>query len=99
MAYAFQESVVDVLTTKTANAAREYGAREIVLAGGVAANVRLRAELQRRANVPLRVPPIWLCTDNAAMIAAAAYYRFAAGVQSGWLLDVVPGLRLGQHTA
>jgi N6-L-threonylcarbamoyladenine synthase len=43
----------------------------------------------------VRAPPIWLCTDNAAMIAGAAYYRFAAGVQSDWELDVVPGLRLG----
>jgi N6-L-threonylcarbamoyladenine synthase len=95
IAYAFQESVVDVLATKAVQAAQQYGAREILLAGGVAANLRLREELTQRAEVPVRAPPIWLCTDNAAMIAAAAYYRFAVGVQSGWELDVVPGLRLG----
>lgn len=96
LAHAFQESVVDVLVTKTVDAARKYGATEILLAGGVAANTRLRGELYRRAEVPVRYPPIWLCTDNAAMVAAAAYYRFDAGVQRGWDLDVVPGLRLGE---
>ncbi len=95
MAHAFQESVVDVLVTKTINAAAYFSAREILLAGGVAANTRLRHELARRASVPVRYPPIWLCTDNAAMVAAAAYYRFEAGVQSGWDLDVIPGLKLG----
>jgi len=94
LAYAFQESVVDVLVSKTVDAAREYGASEILLAGGVAANTRLRAELTRRANIPVRYPHISLCTDNAAMVAAAAYYRFDAGLQSGWDLDVQPNLRL-----
>jgi N6-L-threonylcarbamoyladenine synthase len=94
LAYAFQESVVDVLVTKTVDAARAYGATEILLAGGVAANARLRAELARRAAVPVRCPPLALCTDNAAMIAAAAYYRFEAGLQSGWDLDVEPNLKL-----
>lgn len=95
LAHAFQESAVDVLVTKTINAAAHFGAQEILLAGGVAANTRLRHELTRRASVPVRYPPIWLCTDNAAMVAAAAYYRFEAGVQSGWDLDVIPGLKLG----
>ncbi len=95
IAYAFQESVVDVLVSKAVEAARQFSATAILLAGGVAANTRLRSELTRRAEVPVRYPPIWLCTDNAAMVAAAAYYRFDAGVQSGWDLDVLPGLRLG----
>jgi N6-L-threonylcarbamoyladenine synthase len=95
MAHAFQESVVDVLVSKTVQAAAEYGAAEIVLAGGVSANMRLREEMGRRAGVPVRCPPIWLCTDNAAMVAAAAYYRFNEGLQSGWDLDVVPNLKLG----
>jgi N6-L-threonylcarbamoyladenine synthase len=94
LAAAFQESVVDVLTTKTLEAARAFGAREIVLAGGVAANARLREELARRAPVPVRFPPLSLCTDNAAMIAAAAFYRFEAGLQSDWDLDVRPNLKL-----
>jgi N6-L-threonylcarbamoyladenine synthase len=94
LAAAFQESVVDVLVTKTVDAARVYGATEILLAGGVAANARLREELTRRADVPVRCPPLSLCTDNAAMIAAAAFYRFEAGRQSGWDLDVEPNLGL-----
>lgn len=96
VAYAFQESVVDVLSTKAVEAARQHGASAIILAGGVAANTRLRSELSRRAEVPIFVPPIALCTDNAAMVAAAAFYRFAAGMQSGWELDVTPNLRLGK---
>jgi N6-L-threonylcarbamoyladenine synthase len=95
LAYAFQESVVDVLVTKTIDAARAFDATEILLAGGVAANARLREELLRRAHVPVRCPPPALCTDNAAMIAAAAFYRFDAGRQSGWDLDVEPNLPLG----
>ncbi|MCS6840620.1 MAG: tRNA (adenosine(37)-N6)-threonylcarbamoyltransferase complex transferase subunit TsaD [Roseiflexus sp.] len=94
LARAFQESVVDVLVTKTVEAARAFGATEILLAGGVAANLRLREELRRRAPVPVRVPPIALCTDNAAMIGAAAFYRFEAGKQDGWDLDVQPNLPL-----
>jgi N6-L-threonylcarbamoyladenine synthase len=96
LASAFQESVVDVLATKTANAARAFGATEVLLAGGVAANARLREELVRRSPVPVRVPPLSLCTDNAAMIAAAAFYRFTDGRQEGWELDVAPGLKLSQ---
>jgi len=95
LAHAFQESVVDVLVTKAVAAAQRFGASEILLAGGVAANTRLRQELTRRASVPVRYPPLSLCTDNAAMVAAAAFYRFEAGVQSGWELDVAPGLKLG----
>src|SRR6266545_6469369 len=94
LAYAFQESVVDVLVTKAIDAARSYGATAILLAGGVAANTRLREELARRAPVPLRCPPPALCTDNAAMIGAAAFFRFEAGLQSGWDLDVQPNLKL-----
>lgn len=94
LAGAFQESVVDVLVSKTVDAARSCGATEIVLAGGVAANSRLRSELARRASVPVRYPPPVLCTDNAAMVAAAAFYRYDAGLQSDWDLDVQPNLRL-----
>lgn len=94
LAHAFQESVVDVLVKKSVDAAREFGATEILLAGGVAANTRLREEMARRAPVPVRYPPIALCTDNAAMVAAAAFYRYGAGLQSGWDLDVQPNLRL-----
>lgn len=94
IAYAFQESVVDVLVTKAVDAARAFGVTEIVLAGGVAANARLRGEMQRRASIPVRFPAVELCTDNAAMVGAAGFYRFEAGVQSGWDLDVNPNLPL-----
>ncbi len=72
---AFQTAVVDVLVTKTAKAADEFGASEIIVAGGVAANQKLRETLRHRCNVPVRWPPMALCTDNAAMIGAAAFYK------------------------
>lgn len=90
LAYAFQESVVDVLVTKTVQAANDVGAVEILLAGGVAANLRLRSEFVRRSPIPVRVPPIAFCTDNAAMVGAAAYYHYETGLQHGWDLDVQP---------
>jgi N6-L-threonylcarbamoyladenine synthase len=85
---------VDVLAAKAVEAAGAHGATEILLAGGVAANARLREELARRSPVPVRFPPIALCTDNAAMVAAAAFFRYEAGVQGGWELDVRPNLAL-----
>ncbi len=94
-AYAFEESVVDVLVTKTILAARQFGARAVLLAGGVAANRRLRAELMRRSPVPLHLPALEYCTDNAAMVAAAAYFRYESGRRLGWDTDVTPGLPLG----
>ncbi len=97
IAAAFQDAVVDVLATKTVAAAREVGAREVALAGGVAANVALRARLSRdlaRLGIPFRSPPIALCTDNAAMIAGAAFFHLAQGERSDLTLDVQPGLRL-----
>ena len=75
LARAFQESVVDVLASKTARAAAEHGVREVIVAGGVAANGALREALQARCTVPVRWPPPALCTDNAAMIGAAACFK------------------------
>jgi N6-L-threonylcarbamoyladenine synthase len=96
LAAAFQESVVDVLVRKTCDAARRLAVGGIVLAGGVAANQRLRAALLAQAPVPVWVPPLALCTDNAAMIAAAAFWRQDAGLAHGLACDVAPSLRLGQ---
>jgi N6-L-threonylcarbamoyladenine synthase len=75
LAYLFQESVVDILTRKTRQAVLDTGAQAVVLAGGVAANQRLREVLVRRVPVPVHIPDFAFCTDNAAMIAACAYYR------------------------
>lgn len=94
LAAEFQEAVVDVLVGKTCAAAEASGAAEIALAGGVAANRRLRAALRARATVPVRVPAVRYCTDNAAMIAAAGYFRLRAGDVSGLDLDVAPSLPL-----
>jgi N6-L-threonylcarbamoyladenine synthase len=95
LAAAFQESVVDSLITKAVQAAEEHGATEIILSGGVAANSLLRASLAERSPVPVVVPSPALCTDNGAMIAAAAWRRRQAGASSGLDLDVEPGLRIG----
>ncbi len=90
LAASFQEAVVDVLVEKTVAAALEYGAQGIVLVGGVAANQRLRTRLKEAATVPVYVPPRPLCTDNASMVAAAAYYRFVAGQRDDLAFDVLP---------
>ncbi len=87
IAAGFQAAVVDVLVTKTVRAAESAGAAAIVLSGGVAANGPLREALSARSPVPVYVPPISLCTDNGAMIAAAAFYRAEAG-RAGLDLDV-----------
>jgi N6-L-threonylcarbamoyladenine synthase len=97
LASSFQEAVIDVLAVKTRMAAQEYHVKQVVLAGGVAANVSLRKRLEQEL-LPLRIrlsyPPIEFCTDNAAMIAGAAYFHLCLGEQHGFELDVQPGLSL-----
>ena len=88
IAWEFQEAVVDVLAGKTSRLARELDAVEVLVAGGVAANARLREELQRRCPVPVRIPPPKLCTDNAAMIGAVAGHRLAMGERSSLDEDI-----------
>ncbi len=88
LAASFQEAVVDVLFTKAVDAARAYGAEEILVAGGVSANRHLRERFLSQSEFKVHIPPIWLCTDNAAMIAAAGYYRFAHGQTSTLDMDV-----------
>jgi N6-L-threonylcarbamoyladenine synthase len=96
IAAAFQEAVFDVLAAKTAAAAEAYGVTAVLLCGGVSANQVLRATVRQRVAVPVYTPPLILCTDNAAMVAACGHFRFLAGARAGWDLDVEPGLRLGE---
>lgn len=97
LACSFQEAIVDVLAVKTRIAAQEYHVRQVLLAGGVAANARLRARLQQELqplHVRLRYPSIEYCTDNAAMIASAAFFHVSRGEQQSFGLDIQPGLSL-----
>jgi N6-L-threonylcarbamoyladenine synthase len=88
LAASFQVAVVDVLFEKTMEAAREYKAKEILVAGGVSANKALRQAFFGQSEFKVHIPPISLCTDNAAMIAAAGYYRFVHGETSALDMDV-----------
>ena len=90
LAASFQQAVIDVLFKKTMNAAREFGAKEVLIAGGVSANRPLRQVFKAQTEFPVHIPPLSLCTDNAAMIAAAGYYRHALGHTSGLEIDVLP---------
>ena len=97
LAAAFEEAVVDALTTKTVAAAMDHGVAAVALGGGVAANRSLRATLDERLaarGLPLLVPPPAWCTDNGAMIGAAAGFRYAAGDRAGPALEAVPNLSL-----
>lgn len=94
LAASFQAAVIDVLAEKGAQAAAQFEATEVFVAGGVSANIPLRTELARRAGVPVRYPTLDLCTDNAAMIAAAGHYRYLAGQRDGLEIDVRPNWRL-----
>lgn len=97
IAASFQASVIDVLTTKTVRAAKEFQAKQVIVAGGVAANSGLRQSMQRafeEMDIPLFIPPLNLCTDNAAMIAAAGTIAYEQGKRSGLDLNANPGLFL-----
>jgi len=90
LAASFQAAVVEVLFRKTIQAARDYDAREILVAGGVSANRALRQAFQSQDEFKVHIPAFSLCTDNAAMIAAAGYYRYSLGHVSGLDMDVQP---------
>jgi N6-L-threonylcarbamoyladenine synthase len=94
LAASFQAAVVDVLVEKTARAAEAYDVTAVHLVGGVSANSALRAAMVERLDIPVRYPPLVLCTDNAAMIAAAAHWHFLRGQRSGLDLEVAPSLQL-----
>jgi N6-L-threonylcarbamoyladenine synthase len=90
MAASFQAAVVDVLFNKTLTAAREFGAKEIIVGGGVSANEPLRVAFLTQTEFPVNIPRLSLCTDNAAMVAAAGYFRYALGHYDGLEIDVLP---------
>lgn len=100
VAASFQQAVLDVLVTKTMRAAKREGLKKIVLAGGVAANSALRQQLAEAAtkqNCELYYPPLALCTDNAAMIGAAAHYKALRGGFADWTLNAVANLPFSQY--
>lgn len=94
LAASFQTAVVDVLVSKTADAARAFGVARICVCGGVSANKALRAAVTTRLPVPVSIPPFILCTDNAAMIGAAAHYRLRLDGPTALDFDVEPNLGL-----
>jgi N6-L-threonylcarbamoyladenine synthase len=97
LAASFQEAIVEVQVDKTIAAAREKGVRHILMGGGVVANRRLRELMTRRAaeaGLELWIPPPELCTDNAAMVASAGYYRVARGERTDLEVGADPGLPL-----
>lgn len=95
LAASFQASVIDVLVTKTVKAVKEYGVEQVLLAGGVAANKGLRAALEEAfegMEAELVIPPLSLCTDNAAMIAAVGTVLFQQGKRGSMDMNAHPGL-------
>ncbi|MCS7088665.1 MAG: tRNA (adenosine(37)-N6)-threonylcarbamoyltransferase complex transferase subunit TsaD [Thermoflexales bacterium] len=94
IAASFQNAVTDWLVEKTARAAERYGARLVLVGGGVSANQMLRQKMRAQFGSMVAFPPLWLCTDNAAMIGAAAYYALRRGLHHDLTLDVAPDLKL-----
>ncbi|HZW04210.1 MAG TPA: tRNA (adenosine(37)-N6)-threonylcarbamoyltransferase complex transferase subunit TsaD [Anaerolineaceae bacterium] len=90
LAASFQAAVVDVLVSKTLAAAQTHKAKSVLVAGGVSANAALRETIKERSPLPVSIPPLYLCTDNAAMIAAAGYFRYAHGQRDALNVDVQP---------
>ena len=100
IAASFQKAVVDVLVEKAMCAAEEFGIYKFAIAGGVASNSALRAGMEaacKERGIQFYYPSPVLCTDNAAMIGAAAYYEYLAGTRHGWDLNAVPNLKLGER--
>lgn len=100
LATSFQETVVKILTKKTMKAIKEYDVKQLLIAGGVSANSGLRASLEeecKKYNIELLKPELKYCTDNAAMIGAAAYYAYLRGDRADYKLNPNPGLDLDKE--
>ena len=100
VAASFQKAVVDVLVEHSMRALEEFGGGKFAIAGGVASNTALRSALEKACaerGVSFYRPSPVLCTDNAAMIGAAAYYEYRRGVRHGYDLNAVPNLKLGER--
>lgn len=100
LAASFQNAVVDVLVSKAVLAAKEFGYTKLAIAGGVASNSALRSAMKEaceKEGIQFYYPSPVYCTDNAAMIGVAAYYEYINGVRSGWDLNAVPNLKLGER--
>ncbi|BCN29670.1 tRNA N6-adenosine threonylcarbamoyltransferase [Anaeromicropila herbilytica] len=100
VAASFQNAVVDVLVTRTIKAAKEFGMHKVCIAGGVASNSALRQAMKEactKEEISLFYPSPIFCTDNAAMIGAAAYYEYKKGTRHGLDLNAVPNLKIGQR--
>jgi N6-L-threonylcarbamoyladenine synthase len=90
LAASFQAAVVDVLFQKTLRAAEEFDTKDILIAGGVSANQALRNKFEGQKKFNVHIPPLFLCTDNAAMIAGVGCYRFYAGQRDDLEMDAAP---------
>ena len=100
VAASFQKAVVDVLVEHSMEAVRQCGMKKFAIAGGVASNSHLRSALEKACEengIIFYHPSPILCTDNAAMIGAAGYYEYCKGVRSGYDLNAVPNLKLGER--
>lgn len=100
VAASFQQSVVDVLVDHTLAAAKRLGVKQVAIAGGVASNETLRKQMKEaceKNGFRFYHPSPGLCTDNAVMIGAAGYYDYMAGIRSGWDLNAVPNLKIGER--
>ena len=95
VALAFQEAIVDAMVRRTMDAVKQHRVNGIILGGGVAANSHLRQKMAEVSPVEVIVPRPGLCTDNGAMIGAAAFFSLDRGSAFQWDLDVIPSLRLG----